>query len=369
MMEILTLPSTAQNECKTPAIPDHIAMPLFREALEFIEANADFICEVYAQDWESRRVHYRATAKAGMTHGAGALRVSREHFEKYASCDVIQAGSQIYAIREISQVNEMVTLLETACFIVVAGFVGMRISEIGSLKSGCLSVQKSNRGLTLLTVHGLLFKTSREEEGVPWQWVAGWDGPENVVRKAIETLERLRRAEKCEPASSRYLFTRSHGRFVDGDANPLKSSYFTARVNKFARLYDIEPWHFTPRQFRRTFARWVTRKDPNALLALRRHFAHVSVQMTEFYSFWDSDLVQEVLDADIEQDYEALDEILAADHLAGQKGEEILSRNYRFRGVAGEEAREVYIRAELARPADEQLIIMRHDYGYCIYLD
>ena len=52
--------------------------------------------------------------------------------------------------------------------------------------------------------------------------------------------------------------------------------------------------------------------------------------MTEFYSFWDSHLVQEVLDADVQRDSEALDQILAADHLAGQKGEEILSRNCKF---------------------------------------
>ena len=178
MLEILTLPSTAQNECKTPAIPDHIAMPLFREALEFIAANGDFICEVYAQDWESRRVHYGATAKAGMTHGAGALHCVANTSKNMRNATSFGQVAEIYAIREISQVNEIVTVLETACFIVVAGFVGMRISEIGPLKSGCLSVQKSNRGLTLFTVHGLLFKTSREEEGVPWQWVAGWDGPE-----------------------------------------------------------------------------------------------------------------------------------------------------------------------------------------------
>ncbi len=61
---------------------------------------------------------------------------------------------------------------------------------------------------------------------------------------------------------------------------------------------------------------------------------------------------------------EALDELLGADCLAGKLGEQIVARNHRFRGRAGEQVRSDYVRMVLE---GTNLVVLPHEYGYCVY--
>ena len=61
---------------------------------------------------------------------------------------------------------------------------------------------------------------------------------------------------------------------------------------------------------------------------------------------------------------QALDELLGADCLAGKLGEQIVARNHRFRGRAGQQVRGDYVRMVLE---ETDLVILPHEYGYCVY--
>jgi hypothetical protein len=78
-----------------------------------------------------------------------------------------------------------------------------------------------------------------------------------------------------------------------------------------------------------------TRRDYTGLLALKNRFGHLAIQMTAVYGSWDDDFITELLDAEIEHDYEALDHILSSDRLAGKLGERIATQNQRFRRCIG----------------------------------
>jgi hypothetical protein len=130
------------------------------------------------------------------------------------------------------------------------------------------------------------------------------------------------------------------------------------------RLPAPREWKVTSHQFRKTFARFVARNDSMALLALKRHFKHVDVQMTLHYTGMDPLLFDEVLEAKDEYGSELLFAVLGSDRLAGPLGDIVAERNSHFRGVAGREALGEYIQ-RLRNNTD--LIVVPHRYGLCIY--
>ena len=57
------------------------------------------------------------------------------------------------------------------------------------------------------------------------------------------------------------------------------------RINAFAnyvgvQLHDGHPWQLSTHQFRKSFARFIARRDRSQLLGLAQHFKHVSIAMT-----------------------------------------------------------------------------------------
>jgi hypothetical protein len=104
--------------------------------------------------------------------------------------------------------------------------------------------------------------------------------------------------------------------------------------------------------------------DKTGLLALKQHFKHVSITMTDRYVGRDLELLDLVASEKQQQLGHALDELIGADRLAGKLGEQIIARNERFRGRVGEEVRREYVRMVLE---ETDLVILPHEYGYCIY--
>jgi integrase len=260
------------------------------------------------------------------------------------------------------QFRTLIRHLEIACFIVLAGMVGMRVSEIGSVKRGCLSTSVLIDGRRLVLLRAVIHKTSKEPAGTPRDWAAGWDGPANPVRCAIAVLEALRAIDKPH---TDYLFVSSRNRNTR-EQKTLIRQVQNVRLNDFAAFAGITGWRLRTHQFRKTFARFITKRDYTGLLALKNHFGHLAIQMTEIYGSWDDDLVPELLDAEIEHDYEALDQILSSDRLAGKLGERIATQNQRLHGLAGAAARAEYIDNIKSDPSSDRLSLVRHEYGFCV---
>lgn len=256
--------------------------------------------------------------------------------------------------------------LMAASFIVIAGLTGMRLSEILSLRPGCLDRIATRDGRLLLRITGVLYKTSKAENGEPAFWVAGWDTPSNPIRLAVQILEELHsRHGSLDPEI--LLFTPiPEFRGGRNDGNGRSSHGLAFRVNAFAKFNGVREWNFATHQFRKTFARFVTLAAPTGVLALQRHFKHVSLAMTERYLPSDSDLMDEIIEQSFEADVERLDAILRADRLAGIKGEEILKRNIALRDdtAIASSARKACIESTVNDP---NFRLVRHVYGECFY--
>lgn len=216
----------------------------------------------------------------------------------------------------------------------------------------------------MLYVTGKLVKTAGTPHGGRVRWVAGIDGPDNHVRAAVELLRRLT-AGLRKNSVAKELFL---GIALRQGKRPLATPgghTMNWRVNGFARTVGVaRPWRFSCHQFRKTFARFVALGDKTGLLALKQHSKHVSIAMTDRYIGRDLELLDLV---DVERQHgigQALEELLGADCLAGKLGEQIVARNQRFRGRAGQQVRSDYIKMVLE---ETDLAGLPHEYGYCVY--
>jgi hypothetical protein len=131
------------------------------------------------------------------------------------------------------------------------------------------------------------------------------------------------------------------------------------RLKRFVAMLGLKnsngsTFHLHPHMFRRTFARYVVRYDTTNLLALKEHFKHISLSMTDYYVGNDLELWL-LLEEETERvSIESFDKALRADQLAGPGGARLKKKidqaiaegrlQKEFRGEAGDHLRKRIIR-------------------------
>jgi integrase len=331
-----------------PFIPDAIAVYLLSKALEWVETSADTIITA-----DLLRTNTQAAAP---TRGCAKSRVWRT---LHAAALVDPLAGPLNSPR---LVRAAVAHLVSACFIVIAGFVGMRVSEILSMKAGGIEHRPIGKtGLAQAYIVARLFKMVGEPDGREERWTAP-----PVVVGAVSILERLSEPYRMESGRDElFLFKTPHR-----EVSLVTGIHIDTWINGFADavgvpLHEGRPWRFTTHQFRKTFARFIARRDRSQLLGLAEHFKHASVAMTaRGYVGSDFDLHQLIEHESHAETAAALDRLLVSDRLAGRMGERIVAGNERFRGRAGEQVRRDYISFVL-RETDLRLYAC--DYGWCVF--
>jgi hypothetical protein len=114
------------------------------------------------------------------------------------------------------------------------------------------------------------------------------------------------------------------------------------------------PFHLHPHMFRRTFARHVVRHDTTNLLALKEHFKHISLAMTDYYVGSDLELWTLMVEEEEKLLFESFDKALRAEGMAGPGGARLKRKideaivegrlPREFRGEAGAHLRKEMIR-------------------------
>jgi integrase len=180
-------------------------------------------------------------------------------------------------VRGKEDLNREWRLTQTAGLIMLLAATGMRASEIMSVeRDGLASVRTG--ATTLWYVSGIVFKFHYGEKT---RWLCGTLG-----RRAHALLSKL--------TSERKLASNSKGGQIGGHL-------LNRNLNEWMAMQgwrDAEgnPLHIHSHQFRRTFARLVMRHPGMNLLALKDHFKHKSVKMTDYYVGCDDELRAMILD-------------------------------------------------------------------------
>jgi len=351
-----------QRRSLAPCTPDAVAIPLVAAAIRLLGIPADDV--IALRDRIDAVVSVVPDQKERRAVGM------RVHAEVTSFRFSVPAGEEVpwrtEPVRGMSEFQFLLTRIYDACFVVIAYLVGARISEILGLKAGCITMHPSADGTEPFAyLHGRIYKTADGPSGEPHSWVA----PQPVVR-AVAVLERL--SEPLRRTSGRddlWLMPAQAGCGKPG-VHISRSASLIARLNgafaTFINLppYNGQPWHLTTHQGRKTFARFVGRRDRTGLHALAAHFGHVTRVMTDVGYVGSDFELKELIDAEVfEETRDALEELLTATKLSGKAGR-MIAAGSRFRGRTRDGDVREYVEFIL-RETDMRLGVC--DWGYCAY--
>lgn len=344
-----------------PHTPDAVALPLISGAINLLGESAEAILAIR----DTAQVLYDAALAAGRTGQCGRDRVRAYLRERPPMA--WRAGVDALA-RPIEALNSQVARLYDACFVVIAYLIGPRASEILSLEAGCIEWTQGN-GETFAYLTGSIKKGAPGTGGVPHRWIA----PEPVVR-AVAVLERL--SAPWRMIDGRALLwlmqtaSRSAIRTSGLAIQPITIAAMNERLNMHLGPliglpdHDGRPWRLASHQGRKTFARFVGRRDRTGLAALAKHLGHVTRAMTDrSYVGTDFELAELVDAQAVQETRAALEELLVAPRLAGKAGRALAARSP-FRGRTRGGDLDAYI-ARLLAETDMRLGVC--DWGYCLY--
>ena len=311
-----------------PKTPDAIATALVGGAIQLLGPPAeniidvrDRMLELYSEVEHTLGTTWQATAhvrKEFQAHPPGWKRCRNEHW--YTG-----------PVDNPHDVQRLVSRLCDAAAIVLSYLVGMRISEILALETGCVTKQpKPDGGGEYILIKGIIYKTAPSEHGQEHEWV----GPP-IAERAIEVLERISRPLRERTGKHNlWLIQQSKGlRVGTAPISVLTSHTMGLRwENKFAPfiglpLHEGARWHLSTHQGRKTFADFMAKQDRSGLEALKDQLGHRSIVMTDIaYSPRDADMAELIGEAGMREKARTLAEVLIAPDLAGKKGKEIANR-------------------------------------------
>jgi len=355
----------ARRVTQLPYTPDQLAIPLVAAALDIIGSPADAIIALR----DGAHARYREGLAHGVTLPAAQER-ARRWLEQQRPDALSEISFKAPPTTEIKRLNYLIARLTDACFVVIAYLVGARASEILSLEAGCIAWSELEKGQERFAyLVGTIRKGAAGQDGVPHRWVA----PEPVQR-AVAIMEEL--SSPFRAPGERPLLWISAKATVGAIAplsrigRPITVDLMNDRLNDhFAPFVGMPPhegaiWRLSTHQGRKTFARFVGRRDRTGLAALRKHLGHVTRAMTDrSYVGTDFELSALVDQQAAQETRAALEELLTAPGLAGKAGRELAARSpFRGRTKAGDLG--AYITDILAQ-TDMRLGVC--DWGYCLY--
>ncbi|GAY19622.1 MULTISPECIES: hypothetical protein [Sphingobium] len=348
-----------------PHTPDAIAVPLLSSALRLIGPAADDIIALQSK----AQAAYDAALASGLSPTKAGFRVTDAIAPfRFRVLPGEEAPWHPAPVTSTKTVRQLADRLYDACFVVIAWLVGARISEILGLEVGCIEYHPSGAGDERFAyLVGRIYKTARGHHGDAHRWVA----PEPVVR-AITVMEKLTESLRCRSGRKElFLITSSTGLIgpaVEIDL-PITATMIRRLNGLFAPfislpLHEGKAWHLNTHQGRKTFARFVGKRDRTGLAALQAHLGHVTRVMTDRGYVGTDFQLDELIDRHAQEDTRvALEEMLTASALGGKAGRTIAARS-RFRGRTRDGDVQAYVDFLMAE-TDLRLGVC--DWGYCVY--
>jgi integrase len=298
-------------QSKTEIIPEETLGQLVRTSLQYVENFAPYLLEMSDKVEAVRKrsgpiqVQYFGT-RSLRQHGLEPYQLTGTRLEK--------------GVRSLRQLSTELSYLQTACFVLIAFATGMRLSELLSMRSGCCQIETSPEQPDLIWLHSRVFKMQGVPDGRETKWLGG-----PVCAKAVLVLERLG-SNVRRHARAPYLWMpipSTHGRYRT--STPLLQPTILRRLRLYVTMLGLknskgQTYHIHPHMFRRTFARYVVRYDTTNLLALKEHFKHISLSMTDYYVGSDLELWTLMEEETERVSIESFDKALRAEQLAGPGG-------------------------------------------------
>lgn len=243
-------------------IPQKALYPLAQTSMAILRDISEDIIMLNDSYWEERNLHSKAFL-------APFSKILRAH--KFA---ILWDDKPWHTLKKSAQVGtykigflgSWVRLLRSAAMIIISLCLGLRSSELRSLKVGCAKMINDTEAEIEVTV----FKTSKSANGSKVTLPC----PINAYN-AVKTLERLLK-QRRKSLSSDYLLV--------GVTSTKKNRITKGTVNHAIRYFcDWLGVKHIHHQFRKTIANYIIHKDPHSLDLIKMLFSHSSIEMTLRY--------------------------------------------------------------------------------------
>lgn len=335
-----------RHEAKTEVIPDDILGPLFQSANEWLDRADDIMGLVtQVQAWQAE----------GRSRVFIAPRLKQQGW----------TGRKLLAAEQH---------LQTACMCIILITSGIRVSELCSLETQSAFTTLGDDSEPFYWMRGTSYKTMVGA----CDWLVA-----EVTHRALAVAERLayplqarlaQRIAELHSSNSRdpEISRLNHhtNRLLLSVSNTKKNRTATIsktqvipRLNQFAVQCGLN-WHFTPHQFRRTFAVYAAHSAFGDLRYLRDHFKHWSLDMTILYAMnrqQDAELYDEVGLAALGLKTNILEHWLEPDAiLTGGGAEPIRAFRDKFEALVTKESR-----AEMAKTINPLVHLRATGVAWC----
>ena len=317
-----------------PYTPDVVAVPLVSAALRLIDRPADDVIALFEQAQQAfDKTLDKTPCQKGGAYKSALRAIAGFRFSTLPGELAPWHEAPVTSTKIISFLMDRIA---DACFIVIAYLTGARVSEILGLQIGCIQHRPSTDGTeNFAYMVGRIYKTVVRAEGDEHRWVI--PAP---VERAITVMEHMTETLREKTGRSDLWLNTGNAGLIGPDTviavltrqlvNLRLNTQFAVFINLPA--YKGEPWHLSTHQARKTFARFIGKRDRTALHALQKHFGHISRAMTDLSYVGTDFKLDELIDGQArEETVDALQIILTSTNLGGRAGREIVRRS-QFRG-------------------------------------
>jgi integrase len=348
-----------------PYTPDALAVALVSAALRLLGTPADEVMALHAKA--------QSAYDNGLARGLSQTKVGFavvDEIAAYRFSTLLNEDAPWHAspVKSTKVVRQLVDRIYDACFVVVAYLVGARVSEIVGLKVGCIEHHAAADGdESFAYLVGRIYKTASARGGDVHRWVAP-----PAVERAIAVMERLTEPMRRRTQRTDLWVTMTSSGLLGPRARitlPTSGTMISRLNNGFAPfiglpLHQGKRWHLNTHQGRKTFARFVGKRDRTGLHALQEHLGHVSRVMTDRGYVGTDFALDELIDRHAQEETRAaLEELLTATALGGRAGRIVAGRS-QFRGRTRDGNLQAYVNFLMAE-TDLRLGVC--DWGYCVY--
>lgn len=342
-------------------LDEEYALPLLKDALDWIRTHGQPIIEMVRSLWAERRSH------VGLSRYARVRRV-QAHYQSLLEDPGIHRIAQMLqadASMPDSAVAKIMTTTEGACVVALLFLVGMRASELLSLEADCLTFVEQPGS----DEHTLLKGIAAKRGGMNRTWAASDDVAE-VVKFLIELYAEIRGATN----QVALLLGKTSGapiplpgrRIIRLTAQSLRPRLL-AFANSPHRGGGVD-LQFHAHMARKTFARFVVMRDKTALDSLAYHYGHVHSAITDgSYVGADIGLAKLIREEDRADLATALMDLLSSGAIGGKAGKNFnqfadyaASGKTSFRGKRG-------LHATVEKLIEDGIRLAPCDWGYCVY--
>lgn len=343
-------------------LQEKFSVPLIKDAIDWADQIGPMLIPILEKIW---KVHHETAFKSRTalrrdTDRFLASLAETPEFRELSSATRLQ-GRPTYEV-----VREALRLTLGSIVVQVLFLCGLRVSELVTLRRGCLTEHTHSGGYKYIYIEGTVAKSN----GRGHKWIA----PSPVCRslqlaeKIFAFLGEQRSALLLSPGGNGSLPRRAQSfrRMSEAHAaillrNFARSSWREYPLPTEARLH--------PHQGRKTFARFAVTRDKRALEALAQHYGHVHSGITDkFYVGVDIEL-DELLDRANQEDLALqLMDLISADMVGGKAGVSLMSlkskycENNSFRGKRS-------LASLVEKMIADGIKLAPCHWGYCVYVE